>query len=193
MNLHEYQAKQLLLEFDLPILNSKFYINNLNNIEKDLKNLNGPPWVVKSQIHAGGRGAGFFKNPVNNKGGVQIAKDIDQTIALANSIMTNTLVTKQTGKEGKIVKRILIEESCNIKREFYLSLVIDRNTSKLMLMISSAGGVDIEEIAEKNPNKIHTFLFENFDEIILDEKLYEQLQITSNQYAELISIIKKLI
>ena len=80
MNLHEYQAKQLLLDFDLPILNSKFYINNLNNIEKDLKKLNGPPWIVKSQIHAGGRGAGFFKNSVNNKGGVQIAKDIDQTV-----------------------------------------------------------------------------------------------------------------
>ena len=192
MNLHEYQAKQLLLDFDLPILSSKFYINNLNNIEKDLKKLNGPPWVVKSQIHAGGRGAGFFKNSVNNKGGVQIAKDIDQTVALANAMMTNTLITKQTGEEGKIVNRILIEESCNIKKEFYLSLIIDRNTSKLMLMISSAGGVDIEEVAEKHPNKIHTFLFENFNEIILNEKLYEQLEITVNQYEELKSIIKKL-
>ena len=192
MNLHEYQAKQLLLDFDLPILSSKFYINNLNNIEKDLKKLNGPPWVVKSQIHAGGRGAGFFKNSVNNKGGVQIAKDIDQTVALANAMMTNKLITKQTGEEGKIVNRILIEESCNIKKEFYLSLIIDRNTSKLMLMISSAGGVDIEEVAEKHPNKIHTFLFENFNEIILNEKLYEQLEITSNQYEELKSIIKKL-
>ncbi len=192
MNLHEYQAKQLLLDFDLPILNNKFYINNLNNIEKDLKELNGPPWVVKSQIHAGGRGAGFFKKSVNNKGGVQIAKDIEQTVALANSMMANTLVTKQTGPEGKIVNRILIEESCNITKEFYLSLIIDRNTSKLMLMISSAGGVDIEEVAEKNPNKIHTFLFENFDEIILDEKLYKQLEITSNQYEELKFIIKQL-
>ena len=192
MNLHEYQAKQLLLDFDLPILSSKFYINNLNNIEKDLKKLNGPPWVVKSQIHAGGRGAGFFKNSVNNKGGVQIAKDIDQTVALANAMMSNTLITKQTGEEGKIINRILIEESCNIKKEFYLSLIIDRNTSKLMLMISSAGGVDIEEVAEKHPNKIHTFLFENFNEIILNEKLYEQLEITSNQYEELKSIIKKL-
>ncbi len=192
MNLHEYQAKQLLLDFDLPILSSKFYINNLNNIEKDLKKLNGPPWVVKSQIHAGGRGAGFFKNSVNNKGGVQIAKDIDQAVSLANAMMTNTLITKQTGEEGKIVNRILIEESCNIKKEFYLSLIIDRNTSKLMLMISSAGGVDIEEVAEKHPNKIHTFLFENFNEIILNEKLYEQLEITSNQYEELKSIIKKL-
>ena len=192
MNLHEYQAKQLLLDFNLPILNGKVYIKNLNNIEEDLKNLNGPPFIVKSQIHAGGRGAGYFKDSFNTKGGVQIAENINKAIFFANSMLFNTLITKQTGPEGKKVNRIFIEESCNIKREFYLSLIIDRNTSKLMLMLSSEGGTDIEKVAEKNPEKIYTFLFSNYNDIILDKKLCEQLEISLKQFKELKTIIKKL-
>ena len=117
MNLHEYQAKQLLLDFNLPILNGKVYINNLENIEEDLKKIKGPPWVVKSQIHAGGMGAGHFLKSVNNKGGVQIAKDIDKAISLSHSMLSNTIITKQTGPKGKKVNRVFIEESCNIKKE----------------------------------------------------------------------------
>ena len=192
MNLHEYQAKQLLLDFDLPILRGKVFINNLNNIEKDLKKLNGPPWVVKSQIHAGGRGAGRFKKSVNNKGGVQLAENIEKAILLANSMLSNTIITKQTNSEGKKVNRIFIEESCNIKKEFYLSLIIDRNSSQLMLMISSAGGIDIEEVAEKNPDKIYTFLIPDYKDISFDEKLIEQLEISRAQFEELKLIIKKL-
>ena len=81
MNLHEYQAKELLRQFDLPLLNGKAYIDNLNTIEKDLDNLSGPPWVVKSQIHAGGRGAGHFKKPFNDKGGVQVIQDRTQAVS----------------------------------------------------------------------------------------------------------------
>ncbi len=162
MNLHEYQAKELLRKFNLPLLSGKFYISNLNNLEKEIDNLVGPPWVVKSQIHAGGRGAGYFKNSVNNRGGVQIAKSKDEIKILANAMLNNTLITKQTGEKGKKVTRIYIEEGCEIKREYYLSFLIDRNTSKLMMIISSSGGTDIENIAQTNPEKIHNVFFFKF-------------------------------
>ena len=134
MNLHEYQAKELLRKFDLPILKGKFYLNNLKNIEKDLNLLKGPPWVVKSQIHAGGRGAGYFKNSFNNKGGVQLTYSKEEAINIATQMLDNTLITKQTGDQGKKVNRILIEEGCKIEKEYYISLLIDRNSSKLMMI-----------------------------------------------------------
>ena len=110
----------------------------------DLNILHGPPWVVKSQIHAGGRGAGYFKNSFNDKGGVQVVNNKSDVISIASSMMGNILVTKQTGNAGKKVNRIFIEEGCDIDKEYYLSILIDRNTSKLMMMISSSGGMDIE-------------------------------------------------
>ena len=97
MNLHEYQAKELLLKFDLPLLKGKSYINSLDGIENDLNNLHGPPWVVKSQIHAGGRGAGYFKNSFNEKGGVQVVNKKIDAVSIASSMMGNILITKQTG------------------------------------------------------------------------------------------------
>ena len=160
MNLHEYQAKELLLRFDLPILKGKVYFDNIQNIEQDLQSIKGPPWVIKSQIHAGGRGAGYFKNAFNDKGGVQIAKDKNQVVKLAGSMLGNTLITKQTGVEGKKVQRIFVEESCKIIREFYLSLLIDRKNSQIMLMISAEGGMDIEEIAKKILKKYAQFTFQ---------------------------------
>ena len=97
-------------------------------MRKILDGLSGPPWVVKSQIHAGGRGAGYFKNSFNNKGGVQVIFEKEQvSVTIASSMMGNILVTKQTGEQGKKVNRIFIEEGCDIQREFYLSLLIDRN------------------------------------------------------------------
>ena len=154
MNLHEYQAKEILKKFGLPILNGKSYDKNLDSIEKDIGILIGPPWVVKSQIHAGGRGAGYFKNSFNDKGGVQVIFEKEQVSNIASSMMDNTLVTKQTGEQGKKVNRIFIEEGCDIEREFYLSLLIDRNSSSVMMMISAAGGMDIEEVAASSPEKI---------------------------------------
>ena len=170
MNLHEYQAKELLQQFDLPLLKGKAYINNLDTIEKDLNDLSGPPWVVKSQIHAGGRGAGHFKKSFNNKGGVQIIQDKTQVPVIAKLMLGNILITKQTGADGKKVNRLFIEEGCKIEREFYLSLLIDRNNSQLMLMISSAGGMNIEDVAEDNPEKIHTIYFPDLTEINLPKK-----------------------
>ena len=154
MNIHEYQAKEILKKFGLPILNGKSYEKNLDFLETELKDLKGPPWVVKSQIHAGGRGAGYFKNSFNDKGGVQVIFEKDQVNKIASSMMGNVLVTNQTGEIGKTVNRIFIEEGCEIEREFFLSLIIDRNNSQLMLMISAAGGINIEDVAEKNPEEI---------------------------------------
>ena len=159
MNLHEYQAKELLRQFNLPLLVGKAYINQLDNVDADLDNLQGPPWVVKSQIHAGGRGAGYFKNAFNDQGGVQLVTKKSDVTLISQSMMGNILITKQTGDEGKKVNRIFIEEGCQVDREFYLSLLIDRNSSQLMMMISSAGGMDIEDVARTHPEKIHNIYF----------------------------------
>ena len=193
MNLHEYQAKNLLSQFGLPLLKGKFYIDGLHGLEADLENLQGPPWVVKSQIHAGGRGAGHFKKPFNDKGGVQVTDDKSKVISLANSMMGNILITKQTGPEGKKINRIFIEEGCKIDREFYFSLLIDRKTSKLTMMVSSAGGVDIEDVAEKYPEKIHTVHFNDFEKISISDTLKEDLEINTNQFIQFKDIAKKLV
>ena len=108
MNLHEYQAKELLRQFDLPLLKGKAYVESLETIEKDLNDLSGPPWVVKSQIHAGGRGAGHFKKYFNDKGGVQVIQDKTQVLVIAKSMLGNILITKQTGADGKKVNRLFI-------------------------------------------------------------------------------------
>ena len=193
MNLHEYQAKEILKKFGLPVLRGKSYVNNLDSIEVDLIDLKGPPWVVKSQIHAGGRGAGYFKNSFNKKGGVQVIFEKNQVSNIASSMMGNILVTKQTGEQGKLVNRIFIEEGCDIDREFYCSLLVDRTKSQLMMMLSTAGGVDIEEVAMSNPNKIINIHFSSNKDIKLDEKLQQKLNINNNQFDELNSITNKLL
>ena len=193
MNLHEYQAKEILKNFDLPVLNGKAYNKNLDTLETDLIDLIGPPWVVKSQIHAGGRGSGYFKDPFNDKGGVQVIFEKDQVSSIATSMMGNVLITKQTGEIGKTVNRIFIEEGCDIEREFYLSLLVDRNNSKVMLMISAAGGMDIEEVALNNPEKIINIHFTKHNDISLDESLQKKLEISIDQFDELNLIINKLL
>ena len=193
MNIHEYQAKEILKNYGLPVLKGKSYNKNLENLESDIKDLKGRPWVVKSQIHAGGRGAGHFKNSFNDKGGVQVVFDKDKVSSVAQSMMGNVLVTKQTGEIGKTVNRIFIEEGCDIDREFYLSLLVDRNNSKVMMMISAAGGMDIEEVAITNPEKIINVHFTTYKDISLDDSLLKKLDITKNQLDELTSIINKLL
>ncbi len=193
MNIHEYQAKEILKNFGIPILNGKHYEKNIDSLLEDIDDLRGPPWVIKSQIHAGGRGAGFFKNSFNNKGGVQVVFDKNQVRKIASSMLGNVLVTKQTGEKGKTVNRIFIEEGCDIVKEFYLSLLIDRNNSKLMMMLSSAGGMDIEEVALSNPDKIINIHFENNKNIKLEESLLSKLEITKDQFDELNLITNKLL
>ena len=193
MNIHEYQAKEILKNFGLPVLQGKSYSKNLDTLHADIEDLNGPPWVVKSQIHAGGRGAGHFKNSFNDKGGVQVVFEKKDVPSIAQSMMGNVLVTKQTGEAGKIVNRIFIEEGCDIDREFYLSLLVDRNNSKIMMMISSAGGMDIEEVAVTNPEQIINIHFTTYKDVSLDESLLTKLNITKNQLDDLTSIINKLL
>ena len=193
MNIHEYQAKEILKNYGLPVLKGKSYNKNLETLDADIKDLKGPPWVVKSQIHAGGRGAGHFKNSFNDKGGVQVVFEQNQISSIAQSMMGNVLITKQTGEKGKIVNRIFIEEGCDIDREFYLSLLVDRNNSKVMMMISAAGGMDIEEVAATDPEKIINIHFIKYKDISLDESLMIKLEINKNQLKELTSIINKLL
>ena len=193
MNIHEYQAKEILKNFGLPVLKGKSYIKNIETLSTDIENLNGPPWVVKSQIHAGGRGAGYFKNSFNDKGGVQVIFEKNEVSLIAKSMMGNVLITKQTGQIGKKVNRIFIEEGCDIDREFYLSLLVDRNDSKVMMMISAAGGMDIEEVAVTNPEKIINIHFTNYTDISLEENLMTKLEITKNQLDELTSVVNKLL
>ena len=193
MNLHEYQAKELLKKFDLPVPKGIVFIENLSQIEENLENLKGPPWVVKSQIHAGGRGAGKFKNNFNNMGGVQVVSEKNKVFKIAESMINNVLITKQTGARGKEVKRIYIEEGCKIKKEFYLSILIDRNTSQPMMMISASGGMDIEEVAESNPDEIHYIYFSDLTNVVLRKNLIKTLDISEKQFEELNIIVKKLI
>jgi len=149
MNIHEYQAKQLLSEFGVAVPNGKvaYTAPEAEAVAKDLaKDMDGDPvWVVKSQIHAGGRGKG---------GGVKVVTSIEDVRDTANQMLGMQLITHQTGPEGKEVKRVYIEEGCDIARELYLSLVIDRSTSAITLMASTEGGMDIEEVADKTPEKI---------------------------------------
>ena len=193
MNLHEYQSKELLKKFDLPIPRGKIFINNLNKFGDKITELGPGPWAIKSQIHAGGRGAGYFKNSFNKKGGVQIAFSKEEAFFLSKSMLGNTLITKQTGKKGRYVSRIFVEEGCEIDREFYLSLLVERNSSELMMMLSASGGVDIEDVAETNPKKIHNIYFPKLKNISLPSSLINSLNINHDQFSELTELSKKLV
>ena len=153
MNIHEYQAKGLLQKFGVTVPKGEpaFGVGEVSKITDDL---GGPVWVVKSQIHAGGRGAGHFKEDPDGGGGVRLAKSKEEVSAYANAMLGNTLVTKQTGAGGKEVRRIYIEEGCDIDRELYLAMLIDRSTSKVTVVASTEGGMEIEEVAENTPEKI---------------------------------------
>lgn len=146
MNIHEYQAKQLLAGFGVAVPNGKVAYT-APEAEAVAKELGGPVWVVKAQIHAGGRGKG---------GGVKVVKSVEDVRDTANELLGMQLITHQTGPEGKEVKRVYIEEGCDIARELYLSYLIDRATSRVTIMASTEGGMDIEEVAEATPEKIIT-------------------------------------
>jgi succinyl-CoA synthetase beta subunit len=155
MNIHEYQAKDLLRKFGVAVPRGKVAYTPAEAAAA-AKELGGPVWVVKSQIHAGGRGAGRFKDDPNGKGGVRVVKSIDEVKANAAKMLGHVLVTKQTGPSGKEVKRVFIEEGADIKRELYLSMLIDRASSRITIIASTEGGMDIEEVAAKHPEKILT-------------------------------------
>src|SRR4029079_19781937 len=156
MNIHEYQAKALLHEFGVPISRG-VPVLKASDSEAAAKTLPGPIWVVKSQIHAGGRGKGKFKETsAGDKGGVRIAKSVAEVNEFAKQMLGATLVTIQTGAHGKQVNRLYIEEGSDIDKEFYLSILVDRETSEVAFVVSTEGGVNIEEVAHNNPEKIVT-------------------------------------
>jgi succinyl-CoA synthetase beta subunit len=156
MNIHEYQAKAVLREFGLPVSRG-VAIFNASEAEAAAKELGGPVWVVKSQIHAGGRGKGTFVGaPAGAKGGVRVTKSIDEVKQYAGEMLGQTLVTIQTGPAGKQVNRLYIEEGAQIAAEFYLSMLVDRETGGVAFVVSTEGGMDIEAVAHDTPEKIHT-------------------------------------
>ena len=156
MNIHEYQAKEVLKAYGAPVAKG-VAIFSADEAEAAAKQLPGPLWVVKSQIHAGGRGKGKFKElGPDAKGGVRLAFSLDEVKSHAAEMLGNTLVTKQTGAAGKVVNRLYIEDGADIERELYLSILVDRTVGRPAFVVSTEGGMDIEAVAEETPEKIHT-------------------------------------
>jgi succinyl-CoA synthetase beta subunit len=147
MNIHEYQAKEVLRPFGVPLLRGHA-ASSADEAVAAASDLSGPKWVVKAQIHAGGRGKG---------GGVKVVSSLDEVRREADRMLGMTLVTPQTGPQGRVVRRIYVEEACGIAREFYLSALVDRESSAISFIASHAGGMDIEEVARHTPAAIQTF------------------------------------
>ena len=157
MNIHEYQAKQLLREYGLPVSDGRVVLK-ADEAKTAAGEIDGPIWVVKAQIHAGGRGKGKFKEAsAGEKGGVRITKSVSDAAEEAQKMLGRTLVTHQTGPAGKVVNRIYIEDGSDIARELYLALLVDRASSRIAFVVSTEGGMDIEEVAAKTPEKILSF------------------------------------
>ena len=193
MNLHEYQAKILLKNNDVRVLAGNPVLND-NEIDSAVDSIQTPVMVVKSQIHAGGRGAGKFKDSGDDKGGVRVCFSKEEAKENAKKMLGKTLVTKQTGPDGKVVNRLYIEEGCDIKKEYYLSMLVDRSTSSISIIASTEGGMEIEEVAEKEPEKIITVNVpgdQTLDQASLDQ-LVQGLEITSEQSGDFCDQIQKI-
>jgi succinyl-CoA synthetase beta subunit len=157
MNIHEYQAKAVLKSFGAPVPGGAPAFTP-EEAEKAAETLGGPLWVVKSQIHAGGRGKGRFKEAeAGEKGGVRLARSVEEVRRFAGEMLGRTLVTHQTGASGKRVNRIYVEDGSDIAKEFYLSLLVDRATAQVAFVVSTEGGMNIEEVAAETPEKIVSF------------------------------------
>jgi len=150
MNIHEYQAKEVLRKVGVMTLKGQM-VTSVEDAVKAAQSIGGSVWVVKAQIHAGGRGKG---------GGVKVAKSLDEVKKYASQILGMQLVTHQTGPEGKKVLKLFIEQGCNIEKEYYVAALVDRETSRVTMMASSEGGMDIEEVAAKTPEKIHRVIID---------------------------------
>jgi succinyl-CoA synthetase beta subunit len=194
MNIHEYQAKALLAEYGVPVAKGgpAFTVDEAVSVAE---RLGGPVWVVKAQIHAGGRGKGRFKEPeAGEKGGVRLARSVEEVRAFASQMLGSTLVTHQSGPGGKKVNRLYIEDGSQIARELYLSALIDRSTSRLAFICSTEGGMDIEEVAHKTPEKITTLGIDpaaGFSPFH-GRKVAFALGLQGNQVKQCVSLIEKL-
>ena len=185
MNIHEHQAKEILRQFGAPVSNG-VVILSVNEIEKEITKLNSKEFVLKAQIHAGGRG---------KAGGVKLIKNVSELKIEANQMMGKVLVTHQTGPEGKEVKRLYIEEASDISKEFYLSCLVDRESSKIAFISSTEGGMDIEKVASDAPNKIITNKIELKSEGPSDqeiEKIIDVFKFNAKQKMTANKLIKSL-
>ncbi|MDC0477041.1 ADP-forming succinate--CoA ligase subunit beta [Pelagibacteraceae bacterium] len=185
MNIHEHQAKEILRQFGAPVSNG-VVILSINEIEKEIIKLKSKEFVLKAQIHAGGRG---------KAGGVKLVKNISELKIEANQMMGKVLVTHQTGPEGKEIKRLYIEEASDISKEFYLSCLVDRESSKIAFISSTEGGMDIEKVASETPNKIITNKIELKDEGPSDqeiEKIIDVFKFNTKQKITVKKLIKSL-
>ena len=157
MNIHEYQAKALLRSYGVPVSDGRVVLR-AEEAKTAAGELDGPLWVVKAQIHAGGRGKGHFKEPeAGEKGGVRLARSVEEADQFARQMLGRTLVTVQTGPAGKQVNRIYIEDGSDIARELYLAMLIDRKSSRISFVASTEGGMSIEDVAHETPEKIISF------------------------------------
>ena len=186
MNIHEYQAKQVLKGYGAPVADG-VAINSAAEAEAAVKKLPGPVWVVKSQIHAGGRGKGKFKElGADAKGGVRVAFSADEAIKHAKEMIGKTLVTKQTGPAGKQVNRLYIEDGADIARELYLSMLIDRSVGRPAFVVSTEGGMDIETVAHDTPEKIISVVIDPVKGVTADDiaKLNAALKLDGDAAAD---------
>ena len=160
MNIHEYQAKELLAKFGAAVP-AGYAALSVDEAVEAAKKLPGPIYVVKAQIHAGGRGKGKFKELAPDaKGGVRLSKTVDEVKANAADMLGNTLVTIQTGEAGRQVNRLYVTDGADIKSEYYLSMLVDRKTGRIAMIVSTEGGMDIEEVAHNTPDKIRTIIID---------------------------------
>ncbi|MBY4640752.1 ADP-forming succinate--CoA ligase subunit beta [Gluconacetobacter entanii] len=153
MNIHEYQAKALLRSFGMPVPDGRV-ATSAEDAASAARELAAPLTVVKAQIHAGGRGAGHFAGAADDRGGVRLARSAEEAGAAAHAMLKHTLVTKQTGPQGRIVRKVYIESGCDIARELYLSLLVDRANGRIAVVASSEGGMEIEDVAAAHPERI---------------------------------------
>src|SRR5262252_10666621 len=194
MNIHEYQAKDVLRGFGAPVPNGKPAFT-VEEAVKAAESLPGPVWVVKAQIHAGGRGKGKFKEAeAGDKGGVRLARSIDEVKTFAEEMLGKTLVTVQTGAGGRTVKRLFIEDGCDIARELYLSALVDRATSRISFIASTEGGMDIEKVAHDTPDKIITLSIDPASgySAFHGRKVATALKLTGDQIDQCVKLIGQL-
>ncbi len=194
MNVHEYQAKELLRQYGVPVAQGAPAFT-VDEAVAAAGKLPGPVWVVKAQIHAGGRGKGKFKEAdAGDMGGVRLAWSIDEVKAFAGQMLGKTLVTVQTGPAGRTVKRLFIEDGCDIGRELYLSALVDRATSRISFIASTEGGMDIEKVAHDTPDRIVTLSIDPASGYspFHGRKVAAALQLTGDQIEQCVKLIGQL-
>ena len=194
MNIHEYQAKALLRHYGVPVSDGRVVLR-AEEAKTCAGELDGPLWVVKAQIHAGGRGKGHFKEAeAGEKGGVRLARSVEEADQFARQMLGRTLVTIQTGPAGKTVNRIYIEDGSDIARELYLALLIDRQTSRVSFVVSTEGGMSIEDVAHDTPEKILSFSVDPATGLsdFHGRRVAFELGLTGNQVKQCVALVKNL-